>query len=241
MLLMAIVALVVALGSLVVSYAALYATSLKRARISVHHAEGPSSWHVFGWNGLYPTGQHSVVVAIYAHNSGANAGILEHIEARSDATLGGVLARPVTFYPTKTRPDDHPSNFRAQLPRGIDAGDIEELFFVGRVPLALGRVERLHPDPDADREREESFARNLHDATPLPVTITWRYARPPGFLKRQGPDKLNETLTLRLPLDELRNQIARYWESESQRPQQDEYSERAARLASIVRTGRPPA
>jgi hypothetical protein len=41
----------------------------------------------------------------------------------------------------------------------VDAGEIEELFFIGRLALSLTAITRLDANEDADMEREEAFAR----------------------------------------------------------------------------------
>ena len=96
------VALVVALASLVISVAALYATALKRAQIGMHQATVEQPWQFGGWNALTPSGEGYVALALYAHNAGANAGILEDVQIASDSTLRGVLRHPVSWYPVKT-------------------------------------------------------------------------------------------------------------------------------------------
>jgi hypothetical protein len=88
------VAVIVALASFVVSWAALYATALKKAQIGVYYTPQDHEWHVGGWSGLIPSGQLHVTVALYAHNAGANAGILEKVEAESSSLLGRSLKLP---------------------------------------------------------------------------------------------------------------------------------------------------
>src|SRR3954453_3700189 len=104
------VALIVALASFAVSWAALYATTLKRAHIAFQYTPLPGEWHIGGWQALVPSGRSHITLAFYVHNSGANAGILEAASATSTSLLDGVLREPVSWYPVSTAPDIDLSN-----------------------------------------------------------------------------------------------------------------------------------
>lgn len=231
---MNLVALVVALGSFVISVAALYATALKKAHIGIHYTRLPGEWHVASWTGLVPSGEAFVILAVYAHNSGANAGILETVTMTSESTLGGVFSQPVVWQAPKTALDTSPGNERARFPRGIDAGEIEELYLVGNLHLSLSQVIRLVADEQADVEREETFARQLFDAGSLPVTVRWRYARPGGFLKPGSPEAVEESTVVQLATDGLRETFVRKWQFYAEH---DHFGPRAKRLIEIATTG----
>lgn len=232
-----IVAIVLAAASFVISLSALYVTALKKAKIGIHQTTADRPWRIAGWSGLIPSNEIYVMVALYAHNAGANAGILEDVQAAADSTLGGLLSQSVSWYPVKTSPETQASIARAQLPQGIDAGEIEELFFVGPVGLSLTPIQRLDADDQADIEREEVFARQLHDATSLPVTITWRYARPAGLVRNRPPRIKAGTLTTDVPVAGLRDLIVASW----QRQAEDSfYKARVERLVSIATMGQAP-
>lgn len=227
-----LVAIIVALASFVVSWAALYATALKKAEIGLHYTRLSGEWAVSGWSGMTPSGEIYVTVAVYANNSGANAGILEAVTVTAPDTLGGVLSQPMAWYPAKTGRDTHPSNYAASFPRAVDAGEIEELYLIGKARLSLSPIERLHAAPDEDREREAAFARRLHEAKTLPITVTWRYARPAGRLGGQPPESVEKSAVFEIAADELRDQCVRFWRGHAQ-----QYGEHATRLASIAETG----
>ena len=51
----------------------------------------------------------------------------------------------------------------------------------------LGPIQRLNADEEADMKREEMFARQLYKVESLPLTVTWRFARPAGLVRNQPP------------------------------------------------------
>jgi hypothetical protein len=230
------VALIVSAASFMISVAALWATALKRARIGLHHAAKNDRWAVSSWIGLTPSGEAHVTVALYAHNGGANSGIVETLTVSSEGTLGGVLEQPVQWYPVKTKPDSHPGNYAATFPCALDAGEIEELFLVGRAHLSLSPMQRLVADESADREREESFARQLATAQSLEVHAAWTYARPGGVLRSSKPKVVARGLELDVSVDRLRDAFVQLW---SERATHPEYGERATRLAAIANGAEP--
>ena len=114
-----------------------------------------------------------------------------------------------------------------------------ELFFVGRILPSLTPIQRLHGDEDADIEREETFARQLHEAESLSVTVTWRYARPAGLIRTQPPTTTTATMTAEIAAAPLRDAAISAWENHAALPERP-YGERPARLVAIAKTGSPP-
>jgi len=226
-----LVALIVSGASFVISIAAFWATTLKRARIGLHHAANNDQWAVTSWNGLIPHGDTHLGVALYAHNGGANSGIIETLTVRSDATLGGVLQQPVEWYPVKTKLDWHAGDFPATFPRALDAGEIEELFLVGRLPLSLSPIQRLNADEAADMEREEAFARQLASAPFLRLHLAWTYARPAGVLRSARPKVIPRERHLDVPIAGLRDTFVQSWSGQADHAA---LGTRAARLAALA-------
>jgi hypothetical protein len=232
------VALVIALASLVISVAALWATALKKANIALHYTRLDDEWSLRSWRGVIPNGDNYVEIALYAHNSGANAGILEALWAESTSTFGGVFTQPIYWHAPKTSRDTHPANYVAAFPLGIEAGEIAEFYLLGRLSLSLNYIERAVADEQADRDLEDAFARQLFEAKPLTITVRWRYARPVGAIRAllgsTQPTTATATRHIEIPVDGLRDTIARSWENHA--PHQD-LAARAVRLADIARTG----
>jgi hypothetical protein len=159
----ALVALVVSLAALAVSWVGLYLTSLSPAEIEVDHVNQPHELESGGFTGSQPM-SHRISLAIFISNAGARAGLLEALGAENFEWRGD--GQP--YWAGISRCDIRRGT-RAPIvmPMGLEAGDVKS---------ALLDIE-LQPTGGS----LEDMARQLSGMREVAVTISWKFVRTKGL------------------------------------------------------------
>lgn len=237
------IGLLLAACSLLVASIALYRTALRRPRLEVFFVSPrPDLLHVERWSGLMPDDEGAFLqLAMYCHNTGASAGILEGMEVIRLVGVDDVFETSPEAFTVKSSKVADPRSREVEFPLSVAAGELRMLYLTG--PIRFRRTDERSVAP---REALESrFAESLgglgYDAQ---VEVVWShvvgthrldrvyeriYRGYPRFVRRR-----QRHARFRLSPSDIRNYFIRVWHERAADPQ---FSARARELASAASMG----
>jgi hypothetical protein len=182
-----------AAAALVVSFASLYLTSLRRPDIDVEHVEMANELWMSGYQGDMPYGVR-VALYFFLANTGSTGTVLEEFGLTEfrEHNDGLPLLGPWTG----------PQSVTIGVPSAIERGQ--------GISASVSRpVELSHdaPIPDA-----AEAARRLRTMRSVTATLRWRY-RQPKLLQPSRRESKTRTLTVSIDAQEFRDGVLAFWRS----------------------------
>ena len=216
---LAVIALVISLAALVVSWTSLYLTSLGPAEIEVDDVD--SQLRLSDFSEGHPR-VHQLTVAVFVSNTGARGGLLEDLRAIDLEWLGSGSPFWIDVWRTTFIRDPTANSPPVHFPLALEGGDVITGFLFADLQPVGGPLEEQ--------------ARLIGGMERLAVILQWTFARTSGLPARspwipvrfrRARQRVTRSIRIELDASAYRAQAIQYWEH------QPEY----AHLADMANAG----
>jgi hypothetical protein len=207
---------VVGLLGFIVAVTALYRTTLKGSDIELFYVSRPDEVDQgASWVDVTPSGERYLRLAFYLQNEGASGGVLESVTVERLDGFASVLRHPTpTRFMLKTGLSTQVANDRAELPMGVQPGEVRTLFLTGPIIFTLTHTERLKPEPETDLAEGLEFAIALRELRGLQAHVRWTYigkSNVPRVLRRRRDGRRTKTVVADIDPAALHEHFLLHW------------------------------